>query len=174
MNIKNDMLKDAGLIDKDAGMTLQELIEFEKTASDEELNEALKIFKQSAKFAKYADRIEAKLTSTKSKGKIDGPQIKIIQGVIDEARTGAKEFERVEAKFKDKTLDRSKAKEEIKRLKKKYSGLIKKLKSDKVKTAMKMIGGAALLAGFLGILGGVFGVGTGSFITKAQSFWQTN
>lgn len=174
MTIKKDILKDAGLINEDVGMTLRELIEFEKTASDEELNEALKFFKQSAKFKKYADRIEAKLTAAKSKGKIDSSQIKVVQSVIDEARTGAKEFERVEDKFKEKTLDRSKAKEEIKRLKAKYSGLIKKLKSDKVKTAMKVIGGVALLASFLGILGGVFGVGVSGGITSGHSFFQTN
>lgn len=154
-------------------MNLHELIEYEELNGDEELNEGLRIFKQSAKFKKYADKLESKLVSTKAKGKIESSQIKIIEEVIKEARTGAQEFQRIEDKFKDKTLDRSKAKAELQRLKKKYAGLVKKLKSDKVKTAIKIIGGAAILAGILGVLGGILGVGTSSVITRGSMPWLT-
>lgn len=133
----------------------------EEFNSDEELNEGLRIFKQSLKFKKYADKIEAKLVSAKAKGKIEASQVKIIENVIREAQMGAQEFERIETKFKEKTLDRSKAKIELQRLKKKYGGLVKKLKSDKVKTAMKIIGAAAILTSILGVLFGL-GIGTTS------------
>jgi len=146
-------------------MNLSQFIESENNNNDEELNEALRIFKKSAKFKNYADKIEAKLITAKSKGKIDGEKAKLVEDVVKEARMASQEFMRVEDKFKGKELDRSKAKAEVKRLKAKYSGLIKKLKSAKTKKIMAAIGAGAILVGLAGVLGGVLGIGTGTTTT---------
>lgn len=153
-------------------MNLKEFIEYENNDNDEELNEALRIFKQSDKFKKYADNIEDKLIKAKSKGKIESEKAKMIEEVVKEARMASQEFQRVEDKFKDKKIDRKKAKEEIKRLKNKYSGLVKRVKSENMKKVMKVIGAGAALAGLAGVLGGVLGIGTGSssFLMTGSDF----
>lgn len=152
-------------------MNLQEFIEHEENGNDEELNEALRVFKQSKKFKDFADKIEEKLITAKSKGKIEDDKAKMIDEVVKEARMASQEFERVEDKFKEKKIDRKKAKEEIKRLKNKYSGLVKKMKSETTKKAMRAIGAVAAFAGLAGLLGGVLGIGTGGsefFMTGAD------
>lgn len=143
-------------------MNLQEFIEFEDNQNDDMLNEALRVFKQSKKFKNFADKIEEKLITAKSKGKIESDKAKMVEEIVREARMAAQEFQRVEDKFKDKKIDRKKAKEEVKRLKSKYSGLVKKMKSEATKKVMRTIGAVAAFAGLAGLLGGVLGIGTGS------------
>jgi len=129
-------------------MNLKEFIEENE---NEQLDEGLRFFKKSDKLKKYADKIEEKLISAQSAGKIDADKASQVKEVISDARIAAKEFQRLEDKFKNKEIDRSKAKDELKKLKEKHSGLIKKVKKESLQKVMKIIGAAGLLAGMLGV-----------------------
>lgn len=126
-------------------MNLKELIEFEETNNDEELNEGLKFFKKSKQFSKYADKLELKLSKSKMKGRIKKEDAKELQDVILDIRVGAKEFSRVEDKFRDRKFTRKEAKVEINKLKEKYKELNKKVNSERFKKIAKVIGAAAVV-----------------------------
>lgn len=140
-------------------MTLQEMLEYEE---QQKLNEGLVFSKQSKKLNKWADKVEKKLTSKMVKGSLTATQEKQIKEILSDIRIAAKEFENLEEKFKKKEIDRSKAKEQYEKLKNKHSGLLKKLKSDKIKKIFGVIGALGSIAG---IIAGLNALGIGQSIS---------
>ena len=138
--------------------------------NEEQLDEGLKFFKESKKLTKYADKIEAKLLAKHRKSKLSADEYSMMKTLLKEIRKASDDFERLEKKYKVKDLSKQDAKLEHAKYKKKYGGMLKDIKSDKVKKLFVTLGiSAAIAAGVTGVINPAFFANI-SKVTTASDF----
>lgn len=140
---------------------------------ENEINEELRFFKKSEKLSNYADKIENKLSKFIKSKNIEPEKASLINDFIKKIRDASKEFSDVETSFKNKSISRKEAKEKLDKLKEKYSALMRDLKKETLKKALRIIGVGAVLASIVALIA-TFGIKTtitgGALKSGAYSF----